>query len=355
MKKILVFAAAVLLAAGAVSCGKKGGAEIALITDVGTIDDKSFNQGAWEGLTQYAKEHGISYKYYKPAEKSDHAFMAGIDLAVKGGAKIVVTPGYLFEVPVYEAQERYPDVAFILVDGSPHNNDYTDFKIGPNTVGVSYAEEESGYLAGYAVVKEGLMKLGFMGGMRLPAVVRFGYGFVQGANAAGVELGLPDGSLAVNYHYTGAFEATPEAKALAASWYNDGVEVIFACGGQLGNSVMAAAQDAGKKVIGVDVDQSYESPTVITSAMKGLNTSVYDCIKKYYDGEFPGGQNVRYSAKNDGVSLALDTGKFEKFTKDDYDAIFAKIKSGEVKVLSDTDVDEASKIPVKVVTVKEVK
>ena len=313
------------------------GSELALITDIGTIDDKSFNQGSWEGLVKYAEEKGISHKYYQPSEQSDDAYLNTIDLAVQGGAKLIVTPGFLFGAPVFVAQDRYPDVAFVLVDDTPHNGDYSEYRTGPNTVGVLYAEQQAGFLAGYAAVKDGMTKMGFMGGMAVPAVIRFGYGFVQGADFAGNELGLADGSIQINYHYTGGFDATPEAQALAASWYNDGVEVIFACGGAVGNSVMTAAQGVGKKVIGVDVDQADESPTVITSAMKGLQASVYDCVKKFYEGGFPGGQNLIFSAANDGVALAMSTARFDTFSQADYDAIYAKLAADEIPLVADQD------------------
>lgn len=159
---------------------KKGGYELALITDVGTIDDKSFNQGSWEGLEKYAKDNNISCKYYKPAEKSDEACMTSIDLAVKGGAKVIVTPGFLFEVPVLQAQEKYPDVKFIIIDAAPKDAD-GNVKIAENVSSIFYAEEQAGYLAGYAAVTEGYTQLGFMGGIAVPAVVRYGYGFIQGA------------------------------------------------------------------------------------------------------------------------------------------------------------------------------
>ena len=154
------------------------GYELALITDVGTIDDKSFNQGSWEGLKAYADENGISCKYYKPEEKSDEACLAAIDLAVKGGAKLIVTPGFLFEVPIYEAQSKYPDVKFVIIDAKPAKDGTVE--IADNVVSIFYAEEQAGYLAGYAVVKDGYRNLGFMGGIAVPAVVRYGYGFIQG-------------------------------------------------------------------------------------------------------------------------------------------------------------------------------
>ncbi|GHV41683.1 membrane protein [Clostridia bacterium] len=354
MKKFVTACLSLVMAATMFGCAaKEEKFELALITDLGTIDDKSFNQGSWEGLAQYAEEKKISHKYYQPSEQSDDAYLTAIDLAVKGGAKVVVTPGFLFETPVYVAQDRYPDVNFILIDGSPHDANY-NYKTSQNAVGVSYAEEQAGFLAGYAAVKDGYRKLGFVGGMAVPAVVRYGYGFVQGADAAGFELGLSKGSISINYHYTGAFVASPEAQSLSASWYNDGVEVIFACGGAVGNSVMAAAEQSGKKVIGVDVDQSKESETVITSALKGLKASVYDCLKKYYDKQFPGGQDLVYAAENDGVGLVVDTAKFNSFSKADYDAIFAKLKANEIFISNDTD-QAVTALPLAVSTVTEVK
>ncbi|MDR1559796.1 MAG: BMP family ABC transporter substrate-binding protein [Clostridiales bacterium] len=363
MKSILPLAiASVMLLSACASGGTSGaasnsGGELALITDLGTIDDKSFNQGAWEGLKQYADEKNISHKYYQPTEQSDDAYLNGIDLAVSGGAKVIVTPGYLFEVPVFIAQDRYPDVKFILVDGNPHdaNNNYST---ASNSVGVTYAEEQAGFLAGYAAVKDGMTKLGFMGGMAVPAVIRYGYGFVQGADYAGKEMGLGDGAVTVNYHYTGGFAATPEAKAMAASWYNDGIEVIFACGGAVGNSVMAAAEEENKKVIGVDVDQSGESATVITSAIKGLRVSVYDCIRDFYDGKFPGGQSLIFSAKNQGVGLAMDTAKFTQFTQADYEAVYAQLASDSITIVGNVDASstpvELGGLPVTAATVTEI-
>ena len=352
---------AVILTASLFAGGKSQSAgetfELALVTDLGTIDDKSFNQGAWEGLVQYAREKNISHKYYQPTEQSDDAYLTAIDLAVRGGAKIVVTPGFLFEVPIFMAQDRYPNVRFILVDGTPHDASYSNFKTGSNTVGILYAEDQAGFLAGYAAVKDGNRRLGFMGGMAVPAVVRFGYGFVQGAEYAARELGLAAGTVTVNYHYTGAFAATPEAQTMAASWFNQGVDIIFGCGGALGNSVMAAAEQVGKKVIGVDVDQSSESRTVITSAMKGLQASVYDCISAYYNNNFPGGKDLVFEAANKGVGLPMTTSKFTSFGQADYDAIFNQLASGRIpRMMDDPDAGGSpSVVPVSIVRVTEVR
>src|SRR5690606_32574247 len=209
----------------------------------------------------------------KPEDDTNDGYLAAIDLAVQGGAKVIVTPGFLFEVPVYEAQQKYPDVKFILLDGAPHPADDFTPDIRDNVASILYAEEESGYLAGYAAVMDGMRNLGFMGGMAVPAVQAFGYGYLQGAEDAAVELGLPDGSIEAIYHYTGNFEENDTNKETASTVYQEGMEVIFACGGSVGKSVMSAAAEAEGKVIGVDVDKRYDSESVITSATKGLAAS----------------------------------------------------------------------------------
>lgn len=359
MKKFAIILLVLAMVLPMAACAKKATEdkfELALVTDLGTIDDKSFNQGAWEGLKKYAEEKKITYKYYKPAEKTTTAYLDAIDLAVKGGAKLVVCPGFLFEPAVYEAQDQYPEIKFILLDGTPNDGDYDtgpNFKLEKNVYSVFYAEEQAGFLAGYAAVKDGFTKLGFMGGMAVPAVVRFGYGYVQGAEYAAKELSIPE--IKVMYHYTGGFDATPEAKAMAAGWYEDGIEVIFACGGAVGNSVMAAAEEADKFVIGVDVDQSAESVTVITSSMKELAISVYDGIAAFYDGKFPGGQSVSLDATVEGIGLPMASSKFNTFSQADYDAIYQDLVDGKITLVKDTENEDASDIPLTVTTVTFVK
>ena len=319
----------------AVKSETSDGYELALVTDLGTIDDKSFNQGAWEGMKKYAEENGISYKYYQPQEGTTDSYLETIGLAIEGGAKLVVCPGFLFEEPVYLAQDQYKDVHFILLDGEPHSGDYSEYRTEANTMPILFQEDEPGFLAGYAAVKDGYTKLGFLGGMAVPAVIRYGYGFAEGADYAAKEMGV-DG-IEIMYNYTGAFAATPEAQSMAASWYQNGTEVIFGCGGAVGNSVMAAAEEKSAKVIGVDVDQSYESDTVITSAMKQLSVSVYDGVRDFYAGSFPGGKTSIFSAKNDGIGLPMETSKFTKFTQADYDAVYAQLKDGKITLVQPSE------------------
>ena len=323
--------------------------DYALVTDIGKIDDKSFNQGAWEGLLSYTEGRDLPSNYYQPSAQSTDEYMVNIEQAINSGAKYVVTPGFLFEESIFIAQDMYPDVKFILLDGVPHNADYSEFRTNENVVSVIYAEQQAGYLAGYAAVKDGYKSFGFMGGMAVPAVIRFGYGFVQGVDAAAKEIGLE--SVDLKYHYTGGFMATPEAQTLAATWYNDGVEVIFACGGAVGNSVMAAAEANNGKVIGVDIDQSVESETVITSAMKGLSASVLWALEEDEKGAFPGGQNLVMGADKAGVSLPMETSRFNTFSQADYDAVYATLANNEITLVTDTEVASATDITTEVVKV----
>ena len=354
MKKLLTSIIIIMAFMVIVSCGgsnKSGGYELALITDVGTIDDRSFNQGAWEGLTQYAQEKGISHKYYQPAQKTTDAYVDAIDLAVAAGAKLVVTPGFLFEPAVYKAQDTHPNVNFVLLDGIPQDGTYTDFRIEKNVYSVLYAEEQAGFLAGYAIVKEGYTNLGVMAGMAVPAVIRFGYGFVQGANYAAKEMKLASGSVKINYTYIGNFNATPENQTLATSWYQSGVQVIFAPAGGAGNSVMSAAEQNNALVIGVDIDQSAESPTVITSAMKMLGESVYNAIDDFYKNQFPGGKSVVLDAKVNGIGLPMKTSRFKVFNQNDYDLIYQTLISGSIKILTDKDAKDVNQLPLDIVKV----
>ena len=331
MKKILTL---FLIAIGTLtlaSCVEAETYEVAMITDSGDIDDKSFNQGTWEGIVEFAEDNNLTYKYYKPTEVSDDAYVAAIDLAVAAGAKIVVTPGFLFEPAVYIAQDKYPDVKFVLIDGVPHPGDYTTFKVADNTVSILFQEEQSGFLAGYAAVKEGYRTLGFMGGIAVPAVVKFGKGFVYGAGIAALEL---EAEIDVTkYDYLGTFAPSDAVKTQAASWYADGVEVIFVAAGGAGNSVMSAAEESDNVVIGVDIDQASQSPTVITSAMKALGVVVKSALQDYVSNVFGGGETFVLGADIGAVGLPLgDSFRFKNFTVEQYNAILTRVANGEFTI-----------------------
>ena len=281
--------------------------QIGFVTDIGQLKDKSFNQGTWEGIKRYAHENGKSYKYYQPANAdaaTDDDRYDAMKAAVENGAEIIVCAGFM--------------------QGNALAKAAAEFK-----------EEQSGYLAGYAAVMEGYTKLGFSGGGggTNPACQRFGYGFIQGANDAAKAKNITV-SMKYSWLYGAAFGASAELKALLDGWYAAGTEVIFSCGGSMCLSAFAAADEAGKKVIGVDVDQSGQSETVITSAMKGLREGTMYALGKYFDNKWDevADKAANLGAAEDAVGLPTDTWSLKKFTVKQYEDLLAKIKDGSVKV-----------------------
>ncbi|MBQ8666365.1 MAG: BMP family ABC transporter substrate-binding protein [Lachnospiraceae bacterium] len=332
-------------------CGKDDAAypndkpvDVVLITDYGTVDDNGFNQAAWEGIKKYAEETGKSYDYYNPEGTDTDSIMAQFKRGVSNGAKLFVCPGAMLEVPVYTAQSKYDECSFILIDGVPHSEDGTDVKIGENVSSITFAEEEAGFLAGYAAVRDGYKGLGFMGGMPIDPVIRYGYGFVQGADYAAIEMGV---NVHIRYTYTDTFAENPAIEEMANAWYEDDTEVIFACGGAISKSIIRSAENHSGKVIGVDIDESAESEVVLTSAMKSVSSAVYDDVKSYFEGSFAGGSAVNVTAKDNGVCLPMETSRFEKFDEASYEAVYSHIVDGLIVPYNQTDIgtcDELSLI-----------
>lgn len=356
MKKIIPVIIITLLMLCMVSCGgSKSGEEpknieIAMIADCSDIEDGSFTQETWTCIENFAKTEGITAGCIQteevvtaeeaaPATKEE-SYMRAIEQAVEKKAKLIVMAGSNFETTVYAAQAAYPEVYFLLIDGVPHDA-ALNYANGANTISILFAEEEAGYLAGYAAVKDGYTKLGFMGGQELPSVKRYGYGFVQGVAAAAAEL---EQKVELSYVYTGTFEPSEDVQKQAAEWYKGGTEVIFACGGNMGTSVMKAAENKGGKVIGVDVDQSYLSPSVITSAKKEIDTAVLEMLENYKEEKFVGGISFNYTAKNGGVSLEMDNGQFKTFKEDDYKKALRQLKNGKIQLKKDTGVSAVSEL-----------
>ena len=313
--------------------------QIAFVTDVGTLMDKSFNQGTWEGVKRYAHENGKAYKYYQPAngdQATDDDRYDAMKAAVDNGAEIVVAAGYLQETALRTAALEFTDTKFVFIDGYPIAD--ADGNVLTNIAPISFQEEQSGYLAGYAAVMEGYTKLGFTGGGggTNPACCRFGYGFVQGAQAAAAE---KDVTVEMNYswEYGASFSASAELQTMLNGWYTNGTEVIFCCGGSMCQSAFAAAGANDGAVIGVDVDQSAESDYVITSAMMGLQESVMVACATFYNGEWAsvGGGLTTLGAADDAVGLPVATWSMENFTVEQYEALFASLKDGSVVVDAD--------------------
>ena len=311
--------------------------QIAMVTDVGQLKDGSFNQFTWNGVKMYAYENGKSYKYYQPANGSaatdDDRIKAMTD-ACDAGAEVIVTPGFLQATALEAVAPKYPEVQFIFIDGWDMGLD--------NVLGVSYQEEQAGYLAGYAAVMEGFTKLGFSGGGggSNPACIRYGYGFAQGANAAAEAQGV-DVSMRYSWEYGSSFSASDDLQAMLAGWFNAGTEVIFMCGGTMFNSGAAAAEAADAAIIGVDVDQSNQSDTVVTSACKGLAQSVQISLGNFYSGGLQKGALV-LGAADDAVGLPVDTWSLANWTVDDYNALFEQIKSGEIVVDNNSEMADPS-------------
>ena len=304
--------------------------ELAFVTDVGQLKDKSFNQGTWNGVKAYAAENGLSYKYYQPAngdQATDDDRYDAMKAAVEGGAKVVVCAGFMQEAALTKAATEYPDAKFIFIDGYPIGLD--------NVAPIAFKEEQSGYFAGYAVVMDGFTKLGFCGGGggTNPACCRYGYGFAQGAEAAAAELGV-EVELKYSWQYGASFSASPELQTMAKGWYETGTEIIFACGGSMFASIVAAASANDASVIGVDVDQSYESDTVVTSALKGLVSATEWAIDKFYSDSWAevGDVATTLGANNDAVGLPTETWSLTKFTVEEYEALLASIKDGTVVI-----------------------
>ena len=307
--------------------------QVAFITDVGQLKDKSFNQGTYDGVKLYASANGKSYKYYQPAggdQATDDDRIDAMKLACENGAEVVVAAGFMQEGALKAAAEAYPDVNFVFIDGYPVGLD--------NVAGIAFQEEQSGYLAGYATVMEGYTKLGFTGGGggTNPACQRFGYGFVQGAEAAAAKKGV---KVEVNYSwlYGATFSASPELQTMATGWYANSTEVIFACGGSMFQSVASAASAEDGKVVGVDVDQSGDSPAVITSAMKGLADATVWAIEKHYAGQWDeiGGKGTSLGAADNAVCLPTATWSLTGWTVEEYEALYADIVAGNVTISAD--------------------
>lgn len=334
-----------------------GPMKVAMITDYGDITDQSFNQTTYEASKAFCEANGLSFKYFKPAGDSTEARVASVEQAIQDGHNVIVMPGYLFGETIAEVADANQDVTFVALDVSQGDLG-ANYTIPGNVATFVYREEISGFMAGYAAVKEGYKKLGFLGGLGVPAVVRFGFGFVQGANAAAVEMNIAN-EVSVNYVYGGQFYGDAAITGAMDTWYSNGVEVVFACGGGIYTSACEAAAKVGGKVIGVDSDQSYvinkDYPGMcITSAMKGLAPTVNTILQAIKDGNW---KNYYGTVSNMGmvsgtdaslnyVQLPTETWSMTKFTKEDYATLVGKIFDGTITISDATDKMPATTIKV---------
>ena len=374
MKKILAMLLALVMVLGLAACGAKTESapaaeyKVAMVTDYGDITDQSFNQTTWEAVVKFGEDNKVETKYYKPTSNDTAGRVASVELAIAEGYNVIVMPGYAFGGTIVECASNYPDVKFIALDVAagdlletavankgeqydynPANwvlEDYVDMS---NVYCAIYQEELAGYMAGYAAVKLGYTKLGFLGGMAVPAVIRYGYGYVQGVDAAAAELGI---TVDMKYAYGNQFYGDADITAVMVTWYADGTEIVFACGGGIYTSAAEAAKKVGGKIIGVDVDQSgiidaaYGEGMTITSAMKGLAPTTIDTLTDVVIN----GNWANYVGKIENLGLVSgddaslnyvqipETTQFEdgKFTAEDYAALVKGMYEGTIVVSNDT-------------------
>ena len=374
MKKLIAAILASLMVLSLAACGGGGGdgkgssgdMNIAMVTDSGDITDQSFNQTTYETAKAWSEANGVTFNYYKPEKDNDEARNAAIDQAVAAGANVILLPGYMFAASLVAQTNTYPDVKFIGLDvgegdlcekgvGEGYTYNPADYNVGDyyntaNTYCATYQEEISGFMAGYAAVKLGYRHLGFLGGMSVPAVMRFGYGYVQGADKAAADLGCT-GDVTVEYVYGGQFFGDADITAAMDTWYSSrDVEVVFACGGGIYTSAAEAAAKVGGKVIGVDSDQSskidtYAAGMTVTSAMKGLDATINMILTAIKDGKWS-----EYAGKIDSLGMVSDdpgenyvqlpraTTQWADglFTEDDYLALVKDIHGGKISISNDT-------------------
>ena len=335
--------------------------KVAMITDYGDITDQSFNQTTYEACKEYCDANSVDFNYFKPASDSDADRVAMIDKAIADGYNVIVMPGYAFANAIKETVGNYPDVKFVALDvGAGDLGD--DFEVPANLYCAVYQEELCGYMAGYAAVKLGYKQLGFLGGMAVPAVVRYGYGFLQGVDAAAAELNIAD-QVSVKYVYGNTFGPDPAVKAVMDTWFNGGTEVVFACGGGIYISAAEAAQAAGAKLIGVDVDQSgiidssYGEGMTVTSAMKGLAPTVKTVLTAIAEDKWAdfGGKIetlglVSENPEENYVQIPMTTQFGDGFSADDYKALVADMFNGVIKVDNSADTEKLPEVAVKVET-----
>ena len=359
MKKFLVLLLAALMVFSFAACGGGGGGDeaaaddslkVAMVTDYGDITDQSFNQTTYEACKAFCEENGIDFTYKKPASDSTADRISSIEEAIEEGYGVIVMPGYAFADAIFEVAPLYPDTKFVALDVS--EGDLTAYGErefdGPNVFSAVYQEELAGYMAGYAAVKLGYTKLGFLGGMAVPAVQRYGHGFVQGADAAAGEAGV-DG-VEIKYVYGGQFFGDADITAAMDTWYSKGTECVFACGGGIYTSAAEAAAKVGGKVIGVDVDQAgiidgaYGEGMTVTSAMKGLGATVNTLLGAIKDGtwdEYAGQIKnlglVSETPADNYVQLPESTQWGDGFQQADYEQLVKELFNGDRTVSADTE------------------
>lgn len=357
MNKLMKLSMAAALTLGLVACAKaeekeEKGIKVGMVTDAGTIDDKSFNQGTWEGILEYKEDNSnTEVQYLMPTGETTQDYLEAIDNLAMTGVEVMVLPGFKFEEAVGKAQSLYPDVKFVLIDGEPQVAiDYEGcpvYEVAENTVSIFFAEQQASFLAGIATALETQTnKVAFLGGMEVPAVQKLGWGFVAGIAYANANLGTE--VEVTDYIYQGTFTDLDAGKAIAAGMYDKGVDVVFAAAGVVGVGAINEAKtrsEAGNEVfiVGVDVDQYEEglltdgSSVILTSAMKYLGRAAYDQINAYANGEFEGGRTILMDVNANGVGLPGVNPNLSDATVKEVNEVAEMIKAREIEVPNTKD------------------
>ena len=353
-KRIVALVLSALMVTGLVGCGSnndsstsgEGALKVGMITNSGTIDDKSFNQGTWEGIKKAEKEFGLEVNYMQPAGETEANYLTEIQNLYDSGYKFILTPGYKFETAIHKAQDQYKDAKFVLIDGEP-NDGNGNYSIADNTVAIYFAEEQSGFIAGVAsAVQLQSGDFGFIGGMEIPSVKKFNYGFQQGVAYANEHYGTDVTLKAENIVYSGSFEDTALGQQLSAKMYDRGVKAIFTAAAGVNIGVITEAKSRvinGEEawVIGVDSDQYddgiYEDnkSVVLTSAIKKIDETAYQIIESEINGEFKGGQVLRFDIKNDAVGIPSENPNLSEDTIAKVNEVINSMKSDEIEVKSE--------------------
>ncbi|MEG0353729.1 MAG: BMP family ABC transporter substrate-binding protein [Cellulosilyticaceae bacterium] len=325
--------------------------KVGMVTDAGTIDDKSFNQGTWEGIENAEKELGIEKNYLKPAGTTEADYLKEITNLYDAGYKFIVTPGFKFETAIFQAQDKYQDAKFVLIDGAPNNGkdgDARETKVADNAVAIFFAEQESGFLAGIATAveqKEG--EVGFIGGMEIPPVQKFNWGFQQGINYANENLGTSIVLKEENVIYQGSFDNVPAGQQIAAQMFDKGVKTIFCSAGGVGVGAITEAVERANSgqeawIVGVDVDQYADGmygdkSVILTSAVKKIDKAAYDMINDELNGEFKGGQTLTLDIQTDSVGIPAENPNLSEETMKVVNDVTAKLKAGEIVVAGENN------------------
>lgn len=293
--------------------------KVGMVTDVGGVNDQSFNQSAWEGLTKVKKELGIKTSYQE--SKQDADYPANLETLLDAKNDLIWGIGFKMADAILLAAKQNPKQKYAIIDYS------YGAKTPKNVVGVMFKAEEGAFLAGYIAAKMSKTgTLGFIGGMSVPIIHSFQYGFKAGAKFANKKINILE-------QHAESFTDAAKGKAIANQMIGKGADVVFHAAGAVGDGVIEAAKEKNKMAVGVDRDQNYLAPkNVITSSMKRVDNAVFNVVSDLNKGVFKGGTTVEYGLKDGAVDIAPTTTKMipsvllEDVAKIKKDIIAGKIK-----------------------------